>query len=231
MRTIHTNLFTTNAYDIIRAVRGQCSDGILVNNSFYDKYWIYLGIKLDVNGEILLIVPEIPGKIQWGYKYVKNGFFNMTDADVKKEIAMLLKKIVKIYCKDNYKQFDWRRDNNDECDYINAPVWRAYLVYEMLLDRNVEKHYTAEQLNMTVGSINNDIQDLVIEMKTEKEKLMDEKNNACKELEAKIVAMREELDAKIVAMREELEAKFKETNKLFYEKWSDKLGSNFARFA
>ena len=137
-RIIDTGLNTALEADIIDAVFGQVSDGMWENSPASDRYWPYIDVEKR-GDKVVLLVSKAYREGDWP----SNGFYEMSDDDVKKWVARRLKLVIK------EEGLDWKRDNTEETDYLSTD-WRSsketstvadcYYVYEVLKGRNVDKH-------------------------------------------------------------------------------------------
>lgn len=137
-RIIKTGLKTQKECDILDGVFGQLSDGMWENSRAAGGYWPYIDAELE-NGEVVLKVSTAYRK--YGEPY--NKLLNMPDDDIKKWLAKKIKQVIKD------EGLDWKRDNEEETDYLDT-AWRkskqhstvadCYYVYEVLKGRNVAKH-------------------------------------------------------------------------------------------
>lgn len=96
-RIIKTSLKGDIAEHICGAIIGQMSDGYWENTPNYEKYWRFINVKKLSNGRIAFVVDEIDGKYNYDNKFIKNGFFMMSDTDV---ISFIAKKIKFILSKE-----------------------------------------------------------------------------------------------------------------------------------
>lgn len=137
-RIIKTGLKTQKECDILDGVFGQLSDGMWENSRAAGGYWPYIDAELE-NGEVVLKVSNAYRK----YDEPTNKLLDMSDDDIKKWLAKKIKQVIK------EEGLDWKRDNEEETDYLDTK-WRkskqpstvadCYYVYEVLKGRNVAKH-------------------------------------------------------------------------------------------
>lgn len=111
-RIIKTNISGKKGNEILRSVVGQMSDGIWEDSSYYTGYWLFVDI--DDNNNICV----------YDKKYCSHGrnkFYGMSDDEVKKFFARMIKKIVFEELKDRNidrrKQF--KLGNSLELSYMN----------------------------------------------------------------------------------------------------------------
>jgi hypothetical protein len=147
-RIIKTGLKTQKECDILDGVFGQLSDGMWENSRAAGGYWPYIDAEV-VNGEVVLKVSTAYRK----YDEPTNKLLDMDDVSVKKWLAKKIKQVIK------EEGLDWKRDNEDETDYLDTK-WRkskqpstvadCYYVYEVLKGRNVAKHQEyAKKMNIS----------------------------------------------------------------------------------
>lgn len=124
---VKTNLEGKKNLDVLESVIGQLSDGIWENSRVMEKYWKNAKIEESFNGEIYIVTKP--------YSVFE------TQNQTKEFFANKLKQIVKIEKNWSNSQIQWKRDCNIKLDYFHGDTTVAdvYKVYDILLDRNIEK--------------------------------------------------------------------------------------------
>lgn len=214
MKTIHTNLYGYPAADIISAALGQLSDGWGENSRSLEKWWRFADVKTEPNGETVIEIDDdhqfktMPGE----YRLLKNGFFGMSDEEIKKQFAMWIRKTIYMEIKDNDQQrVDvWNRNNVDfKSSYLDRTADRPitiqdiYFVVEML-NGNINLHkYSAEAIAKNLGVRKNATEEAAEKARREaNEKLQSEFYAKINDLRAKAKAEIAKLTAEINASTE-----------------------------
>ena len=133
MRVIRTGLFGNLAYEILRSIEGQLSDGYWENSPAMEKYWKNEFIVVDDNTDEVLIVVSDKSydlkKVQgrWSYRNqcfdyrmvtVINPFYGMTPEKIKSWFADKIRKIVKVEEADNGMKNWWKAGYGIELEYL-----------------------------------------------------------------------------------------------------------------
>ena len=144
-RCIRTKLFSDIAHDAIDSVFGQLSDGIWENSRRMEQYWQFAHVERDLNGEVVIVVDKINGKIH-GYdskcKWTSNAFAKMTDNQVLEFLGKKLREIVNIEFKDKDLTPDHSSQRTMEYLTRNTPITAemAYVLADILLGKNVDNN-------------------------------------------------------------------------------------------
>lgn len=158
-RIIHTGLYSKVAEEIISSVIGSLSDGWGESNPANDKWWKFADCVQAPDGEVLIEVSTE----SWKYdefrsnchKYVYNGFYNMSDDEVKRKFVRWIKKTAKMEMKDENAGNQWNRGSEMKLDYLNhhenVTAADAYFVYEALLGRDNDRKYAESTVLKVVG--------------------------------------------------------------------------------
>ena len=140
---IHTNLYTNKASEILDSVLGQLSDGWGENNSGNDGYWMFARINRANNGEVLITISDDFYKSSFSsYRSsTYNKFKGMSEDAIRRKFAYWIKKTTKMDIDDN-KLEPWNRHSvTSKLCYLgrhdDVTIAEAYVVYEILLGRNV----------------------------------------------------------------------------------------------
>lgn len=228
IRTIHTNLYSNKAKEILNSVFGQMSDGMWENSPAMDKYWKFAETRQQADGEIVIDVSKEYGQSDGSYRhyhYTNNGFLEMPDRQVLEFLAKKVKTIMQAELKDDNVQKGWKRDNTlNTTAYLSyhetITVAEVYFLYEYLLGRVVfdTPKYTTAIVNGIVGQMRTAAEALRVEDKerrlaefneqalAEYEALEVEKKAAIDKIEAEYQAKRHELYERNQAKRKEIEA-------------------------
>lgn len=160
MRKIATGLYTQTAMDCLNSVLGQLSDGMWENTLSMAKYWCYVNISREADGQVIINVSEDRFVLVDCNSY-GNGFRNMNDFKVMNFFADKIKQIAKEEFKDSLeKKLLWDRQCKREVTYLTRVgnqhpkivVRDAYLVYETLKGRSrAQAKYPAEVILKVVG--------------------------------------------------------------------------------
>ena len=158
-RIIHTGLYSKVTEEIISSVIGQMSDGWGESNPANEKWWKFADCVQAPDGEVLIEVSTE----SWKYdefrsnchKYVYNGFYNMSELEVKLKFAGWIKKTAKMEMKDENAGNQWNRSSEMKLDYLNynenVTAADAYFVYEALLGRDNDRKYAESTVLKVVG--------------------------------------------------------------------------------
>ena len=139
-RTIPTNFYGQRAYDILRAVSGQLSDGMWENSRGYEKYWTNFDVVRKPDDQVVFEVNAEPNTV-WCKRYIANPFVGLTDAEFLAWYAGKLKAVIQAEAKDDGAAKGWwNRDNTKfESAYLSydldVTVADIYAVYDWLLGR------------------------------------------------------------------------------------------------
>lgn len=203
IRTIHTRMYSTDAYEILNSVINQLCKGIWENYRPAEKYWRFAEVVRADDGETVLEIKKDSYIHDTCCRVVENGFIDMSDADVLWFFAQKLKQIVKLEIKSlghDCKLF-WRRDCTEPLDNIVtsnedpcATVSMVYCVYDFLLDR---KSY--------IDCIDRHVLDghpLSPKIQAKNKKLRADYEKACSKLTAETEAKIEKLKNEILKIRE-----------------------------
>ena len=133
-RVIHTGLYGNTAYEILRSIEGQLSDGRWENSPRMEGYWKNEQVLLnsEEDPEILIIVNSNAWewkKVQstynwkerrWNYrnKWFGNHFHGMNDSKVLNWFADKIKSMVTYEMKDNDGKNWWTKELGRELDYL-----------------------------------------------------------------------------------------------------------------
>ena len=136
-RIIHTGLYSNVAKEIIQSVLGQLSDGYGESNPANEKWWRFADCVQAPDGEVLIEVSTESWKYDefrsHCHKYVYNGFYNMSDDEVKRKFVRWIKKTAKMEMKDENAGNQWNRGSEMKLDYLNhhenVTAADAYFVY------------------------------------------------------------------------------------------------------
>ena len=155
IRQIHTGLYSKVAKEIIGSVLGQLSDGWGENNSANDKWWMFAECKQAADGEVLIEVSTVGSKISYHGKCLCNGFYHMSDVEVKQKFAGWIKKTAKMEMADENAGNQWNRGSEMKLDYLNyyenVTAADAYFVYETLLGRDNQRKYSCSTVLKVAG--------------------------------------------------------------------------------
>lgn len=214
MKTIHTNLYGYPTADMLSAALGQLSDGWGENSRSLEKWWRFANIKTEPNGETVI---EIDDDHRFkpppsGYRPLENGFFDMSDEEIKKQFATWIRKTIYMEIKDNGQQRAdvWNRTN---VDFNSSYLYRAadrpitiqdiYFVTEML-NGNINLHkYSSEAIAKNLGVRKNATEEAAEKARREaNEKLQSEFYAKINDLRAKAKAEIAKLTSEINASTE-----------------------------
>lgn len=152
VRIIHTNLFTDKAFEACDSVLGQLSDGWGENNPRNDRYWMYARVERQPDGEVIIKVSTISWKSGCSYS---NGFYNMTDDEVKAFFAKMIKKTARMELEYGSVKNGWQRHSQFKTGFLNhhtdLTIGNVYCMYELLLGRKFDNRYTAAELEDAIG--------------------------------------------------------------------------------
>lgn len=157
-RIIHTGLYSNVAKEIIRSVIGSLSDGWGENNPANEKWWRFADCVQATDGEVLIEVSSEPYEYDFLSHYdrcMRNGFYYMSDTEVKQKFAGWIKKTAKMEMKDENAGNQWKRDSEMELNYLNynenVTAADAYFVYEKLLGRDNDRKYAESTVLKVAG--------------------------------------------------------------------------------
>ena len=141
---VHTELFTDIAKDAIDSVFGQLSDGIWENSHQMEQYWQFAHVERDLNGEVVIVVDKITGKIHGhgsNCKWTSNAFAEMTDNRVLEFLGKKLREIANIEFKDKDLKPDHSSQRTMEYLTRNTPITAemAYVLADILLGKRVDR--------------------------------------------------------------------------------------------
>ena len=200
VRIIRTGLFSDKAFEACSAVLGQLSDGWGENNLRNDRYWMYARVERQPDGEVIIKV-STKGYTS-GCKY-ENGFYNMTDNQVKEFFAKMIKKTARMELKDCGISNGWDRHSPFKTGYLNyhtdLTIANVYCVYEILLGRNITNRYTNAELEDVIGKPRSDEETEAVRVREAKRA----------EIESSYVKARAALDAEEKAAIEVIQSKYR----------------------
>lgn len=154
VRQIHTGLYSKVAKEIIDSVIGQLSDGWGENNPANAKWWQFVECKQASDNEVLIEVSTEPYEHGY-YDCSYNGFYRMSESEVKEKFAGWIKKTAKMEIKDTNDTTGWKRNSEMKLTYLsyqeNITIADAYLTYETLLGRGNCNKYTYSTVAKVVG--------------------------------------------------------------------------------
>ena len=144
-RRIHTELFSDIAKDAIDSVFGQLSDGVWENSSRMEQYWRFAHVERDLNGEVVIVVDKITGKIDGrgsNCKWTSNAFAEMTDNRVLEFLGKKLREIANIEFKDKDLKPDHSGQHTMKYLTRNTPITAemAYVLADILLGKSVYRN-------------------------------------------------------------------------------------------
>ena len=223
MKTIHTNLYGYPAADMLSAALGQLSDGWGENSRSLEKWWRFANIKTEPNGETVIEIDD-EHRFKTGprqFRPLENGFFDMSDEEIKKQFATWIRKTIYMEIKDNGQQRAdaWNRTNVDfNSSYLDRAADRPitiqdiYFVTEMLNgDINLHK-YSSEAIAKNLGVRKNATEEAAEKARREAaEKLQSEFYAKINDLRAKAKAEIAKLTAEINASTEAVIAQERST--------------------
>lgn len=96
-RIIKTNLTGKKANEILSSVIGQMSDGMFENSTYYEGYWRFV----DIDDSNNICVDTNRSKYSWYGRDYKNKFYHMSDIEIKRFFAKLIKRIAQEELRDN----------------------------------------------------------------------------------------------------------------------------------
>lgn len=140
-RRVHTKLFTDIAKDAIDSVFGQLSDGFWENSRRMEQYWQFAHVERDLNGEVVIVVDKITGKIHGSNcKWTSNAFAEMTDNQVLEFLGKKLREIANIEFKDKDLKPDHSSQRTMEYLTRNTPITAemTYVLADILLGKSVD---------------------------------------------------------------------------------------------
>lgn len=153
VRTIPTGLFSDKAFEACDSVLGQLSDGWGENNPRNDRYWKYARVERQPDGEVIIKVSTISWKPGSDYA---NGFYNMTDDEVKAFFAKLIKKTARMELEYGHIKNGWQRHSQVKTCFLNhhtdLTIGNVYCVYELLLSRKIDNRYTDAEMKDAIGA-------------------------------------------------------------------------------
>ena len=133
-RVIRTGLYGNLAYEILRSIEGQLSDGRWENSPRMKGYWKNEYVLFDTaeNPELVIIVnsnayeyQEIPdwfdyktNIMHYKYKWTVNPFAKMSDEKILSWFADKIKSMVTYEMKDNNGKNWWTKNLDQELDYF-----------------------------------------------------------------------------------------------------------------
>ena len=138
---IHTNLYTNKASEILDSVLGQLSDGWGEDNSGNNGYWMFAKINRANNGEVLITISDDFYNFSSYRDSTRNKFKDMSEDAIRQKFAYWIKKTAKMDIDANHLE-PWNRHSvtSKLCflgKHDDVTIAEAYVVYEMLLGRNV----------------------------------------------------------------------------------------------
>jgi hypothetical protein len=234
-RKINTPFFSKKAYEILRSVLGQLSDGLWENSRGYEKYWQNFDVFRRSNGQVyfevntdrMLVVPGRP------YHYYDNPFRQMSDAQFLNWIAAKLKAVIVAELKDESipSREGWKRNNTTfESAYLSykekITVADIYVVYDWLKGRKIDMSSAAakdvfgnvrsEEQVKKIEDKQSEIDFIQVNSKNLMEEIKETYNERIVNLEKQLASLKDEMNAKckeinhdaylkVKALREELE--------------------------
>lgn len=137
----------SKAYDIVRSVRGQISDGIWENSRRMDEVWRSFTVS-EENGEIIITAND---SFFWHFPA---GGGSDREGFLKVWLANMIKKITKTEMGDSPSPtFVWKRDNTHPVHYLDynsgVTVADAYCIYDFLKGRKIRDR--ERSIEMLVG--------------------------------------------------------------------------------
>ena len=157
-RIIHTGLYSNVAKEIISSVIGQLSDGWGENSPANEKWWRFADCGQATDGEVLIEVSSEPYEYDFLSHYdrcMRNGFYYMSDTEVKQKFAGWIKKTAKMEMNDENAGNQWNRGSEMELNYLNyhenVTAADAYFVYEALLGRDNDRKYAKSTVLKVAG--------------------------------------------------------------------------------
>lgn len=143
-RKINTPFFSKKAYEILRSVLGQLSDGLFENRRSYTKYWVNFNVERRANGQVYFAVNKCRYEVFSG-NYYFNPFKEMSSAEFLNWIAAKLKAVIVAELKENSISLKegWKRDNTTlESEYLscneNITIADIYVVYDWLKGHKID---------------------------------------------------------------------------------------------
>jgi hypothetical protein len=155
-RAIHTGIYGQCAYDILRSIEGQLSDGRWENSPRMEGYWKneYILFDSEENPEIVIIVNKNASEynkipdwydyknniMHYRYKWVANPFAKMTEEKILCWFADKIRQMVNYEMKDNDGKNWWTKQEERELDYLGykipVTIKECKTVYRMLKSFN-----------------------------------------------------------------------------------------------
>ena len=232
MKTIHTNLFSKPAHDIISSVFGQLSDGWGENSPSLEKWWKFANVNRRADGEIVIEISEDsmrPARYGRGYT-VPNGWTKFTTPEeILNQVATWIKKTIYMEIADNCSaptKEIWKRDNVKftSC-YLNRSdaitIQDIYMVVDSLTGKFKFSSYSDEAIERTIGTPVSISTQKTNTAKREARKTAEAAHRA--KIEASLVAAVEAKKALDVKYNEERAAMSKEYSALLAEIGPDVL--------
>lgn len=229
---IYTPFFSKKAYDILRSVLGQLSDGLWENSRGYEKYWLNFNVKRKTDGQVYFAVNKDYYKV-FGRNCFINPFIEKTDADFLNWVAAKLKAVITAELKDNAipSRKGWKCNNTTfESAYLSynekITVADIYVIYDWLKGRKIDmsspivkdvfgnprsedqvKKIKDKQSEIEFIQANRD--NLIEEVKEKYNDriadLEDQLSELKEKMEAELKTVNTDCNAKVQALREELE--------------------------
>lgn len=208
VRIISTNCFGRRAYEILRNVKGQLSDGIWENSRAMDNFWRFFSVNIDsTSGEVTLLVGAASGGMSCN-RWLRNGFAGMDEAKIREWIACKLRCIVNTEKRDTKcTDIRWSPKCGEPLDYFSegTTVAAVVAVYDALLGR-------AKEARFEVKAVSNFASKKIESLKTkitqceDRIKQLDEKRNLnIKKINDEFYAVQQDLTKKIFEMRKQIE--------------------------
>ena len=175
MKTIHTNLFSKPAFDILSATFGQLSDGWGPtidgwggSSPSLEKWWKFADVSRLADGEIVIEISEDsmrPAQYGRGYTIpaVYNGWIKFsTQEEILKQVANWIKRTIYMEIADEGNSLKSRRDiwKRDNVDFKSRYLYRSdaitiqdiYMVVDSLTGKIKPANYSAKAIERLIGT-------------------------------------------------------------------------------
>lgn len=232
IRKIKTRTFSKKANEMLNSVIGQLSDGIWENSNSMNKYWLFASINTDIRGENIIEVKS-ENYMQYCSRFVCNGFYDMSDDQIREFFAKKIKQIAKIELKDNNKTNEWKRNNTEfKSCYLNChediSIADAYLCYEILLGRTLS-HWSITQIEDVIGEARTDEEVRIAKKQNELYiKYVNTNKAIYTEFDTKINEIKAKMEEEIAKLKEERYNKLDENTKNYDDACNKLKSSNAA---
>jgi hypothetical protein len=216
-REIYTPFFSKKAYDILRSVLGQLSDGLFENARGYTKYWINFNVERKPDGQVYFAVNKDRYKVFCGDCHT-NPFIKMTDADFLNWVSVKLKTVILTELKDNSipSRDGWKRNNTTfESEYLSynekITVADIYVIYDWLRGRKIDM--SSPIVKDVFGNPRSEKQIKKIEDKqSEIDFIQANRDNVLAEIKEKYNDRIADLEDQLAELKEKMEAELKTVN-------------------